>query len=96
MRFTNTLTRTGIGRLTAALIAALTLTACEEGQDFSLFKPKPETETTTDSQATTLVERDVEAPDVFSATEAAARRQGCSTRPLWLSTLSLILVAKEP
>lgn len=63
--------RTGKIRLVAVLLAATALTACEEGQDFSLFKPKAEGEATSDAtQTTKLIERDVEAPDVFSVTEA--------------------------
>lgn len=71
MTFTSTSKRTGTSRLAMLLVAALTLGACEEGMDLSLLKPKADDSTETSSQQTTkLVERDVEAPDVFSKTEA--------------------------
>ncbi|WP_372884928.1 SPOR domain-containing protein [Shimia sp.] len=58
----------------ALALSALVLAGCEEGgQGFALFQPKPEAgaETTaTAGQTTKLVERDVEAPDVFSVSEA--------------------------
>lgn len=66
-------TRTGLGktRLFAILLTATALAACEEGQDFSLFQPKADkAESATAGQTTKLIERDVEAPDVFSVTEA--------------------------
>ncbi len=52
----------------------LVLTGCEDGQTFSLFKPKPgatETDQAAGStgRAVKLVERDVEAPDVFQVTD---------------------------
>ncbi|MCU9838469.1 SPOR domain-containing protein [Ruegeria sp. WL0004] len=45
------------------------LAACEEGAGVPFFQPK-ETEATTEARSTKLVERDVEAPDVFQVTEA--------------------------
>ncbi len=63
-------TRTGRLRFAVLVLASLTLAGCEEGQEFSLFKPKPETDAPSTGQTTKLIERDVEAPDVFSATEA--------------------------
>ncbi|MBR9844337.1 MAG: SPOR domain-containing protein [Rhodobacteraceae bacterium] len=57
-------------RLSLALIAALALAGCQDGQSFSeMFKPKPKDEQA-DTRTTKLVERDVEAPEIFSATEA--------------------------
>ena len=57
-------------RLSVALIAALALTGCQDGQSFSeMFKSKPKDEQI-DTRSTKLVERDVEAPEIFSATEA--------------------------
>ena len=57
-------------------VGCLALAACEEGQDFSqlnIFKPKPEAEAdaaATPATSTRLVERDVEAPDVFQVTDS--------------------------
>ncbi|MGC3940864.1 SPOR domain-containing protein [Roseobacter sp. EG26] len=62
-------------RLAVGLFAAGMLAACEEGKSFSfkdVFAPKPETtEETPAAQPTgNVIERDVEAPEVFSATES--------------------------
>ncbi|WP_299353516.1 SPOR domain-containing protein [uncultured Shimia sp.] len=63
--------RNGTGRFAVIAFAAFAVTACEEGVDLSMLKPKTDTETADAStQTTKLVERDVEAPDVFSVTEA--------------------------
>lgn len=57
-------------RLGLALITAAALAGCQDGDGFSgMFKPRPQGEVS-DSRTTKLVERDVEAPEVFSATEA--------------------------
>jgi len=59
-------------RVTAAvLLGAVLLAGCEENGGFNLFEPKPEAQagTTGDAQPAKLVERDVEAPEVFSVTE---------------------------
>ena len=55
-----------------ALAGALALAGCMEGTEGSsgLFAPKAETEGTADTQTTKLVEREVEAPEIFSVTEA--------------------------
>ncbi len=63
-------------RNTALLVAAtIGLAACEEGQGFDLFKPKAETEAASTAQVATasgeVIERDVEAPDIFSVNEDA-------------------------
>jgi cell division septation protein DedD len=47
--------------------AAFTLSACEEGANGSLFPSAPREEA---ADTVTLVERDIEAPDVFQQTEA--------------------------
>ncbi len=65
--------RTAIGNgralgLTGAALAALALTGCNDGPAF--LKPADDPAATTDA-GTGPVERDVEAPDVFSAEEAA-------------------------
>lgn len=58
-------------RIGVLLVAALTLAACEEGQGPAFLKPKADTEAAADvSRSTKLVERDVEAPEVFQVTEA--------------------------
>lgn len=53
-------------------VGAMVLTGCEEGQEFNLFKPKPEQATSASgaTSSTRLVERDVEAPDVFQVTDS--------------------------
>lgn len=52
------------------LVATATLAGCQDGQSFAeMFKSKPKTEQAA-SRTTKLVERDVEAPEIFSATEA--------------------------
>jgi len=67
---------TGItfGFRTAALISVIALAGCDENGQFTLLEPKADTGAQTSSggasSATKLVERDVEAPEVFSATEA--------------------------
>lgn len=71
MKFSSTSKRTGAVRLGIILTAAVTLSACEEGMDFSLLKPQSNGDSElAETQTTKLVERDVEAPDVFSVTEA--------------------------
>lgn len=59
-------------RLAGALLATAALSACSEGDSLAFLQPKSEgVEVARNETATTkLVERDVEAPDVFSATEA--------------------------
>mgnify|MGYP005988953147 CR=1 FL=1 len=54
-----------------ALIATTALVGCETGEGFSFLKPKMEDAPVPQAgQSTKLVERDVEAPEVFSSTEA--------------------------
>ncbi|WP_146346736.1 SPOR domain-containing protein [Phaeobacter marinintestinus] len=58
-------------RLIAVLATTGLLAACEEGPKMAFLQPKGQTEASTSSSAsTTLVERDVEAPDVFQVTES--------------------------
>ncbi len=61
---------TAAHRLGLAVAALALLTACEDGEGFSLFQPNTETAPVANTQTTKLVERDVEAPEVFSVTEA--------------------------
>lgn len=71
MMFSTTSKRTGARRLAALLAATVVLAGCEEGMDLSMLKPQGKVEEeASDPQTTKLVERDVEAPDVFSVTEA--------------------------
>ncbi len=61
------------GKAALALGLVLSLAACEEGQEFNLFKKKPESEAgtaTAPKRSGKTVERDVEAPEVFQVTEA--------------------------
>lgn len=69
----------GTGRLALMLTSVIFLTACEEGSGNKLFsKPlfqnnknsKADTSLVPQETATTIIERDVEAPDVFQQTEA--------------------------
>ncbi len=56
--------------LAVSLASALVLGACAEGESISLFGTDKAETSSQVSQTTKLVERDVEAPEVFSATEA--------------------------
>ena len=61
-----------IGRLSLLASVAITLAGCEEGKSFNPFKPKEggaEASTPASSSSTRLVERDVESPDAFQATD---------------------------
>ncbi|UTS79811.1 hypothetical protein OL67_000860 [Phaeobacter piscinae] len=58
-------------RLAAALTGLMILGACEEGPGLAFLKPKPQGDgAVTPSSSTRLVEREVEAPEVFQVTEA--------------------------
>ncbi len=69
--FSKPTTRTA-ARLGLALGAVLMLTACEEGGEFALFKPKQAEESAAApvNAGQKTVERDVEAPEVFQVSEA--------------------------
>ncbi len=63
---------TKIGRLSLLTSVAITLAGCENGKSFNPFKPKDggtEASTPANSSSTRLVERDVESPEVFQATD---------------------------
>lgn len=67
--------RAGAGRLALVLAGALFLTACEEGSGVGSFFQKKDVATAegaapVPSGEATLLERDVEAPDVFQRTDA--------------------------
>ncbi|GAA6195233.1 SPOR domain-containing protein [Pseudophaeobacter arcticus] len=51
-------------------VSVLALSACEDGANLGFLKPKPAETAVTGSSRTQLVERDVEAPDVFQVNEA--------------------------
>jgi cell division septation protein DedD len=51
-------------------ISVLALSACEEGANLGFLKPRAAETAVTGSSRTQLVERDVEAPDVFQVSEA--------------------------
>ncbi|WP_050673529.1 sporulation domain-containing protein, partial [Phaeobacter italicus] len=58
-------------RLVAAMAGLMLLAACEEGANLSFLKPKEQPAgAVTPSSSTRLVEREIEAPDVFQVTEA--------------------------
>ena len=58
-------------RLVAAMAGRMLLAACEEGANLSFLKPKEQPAgAVTPSSSTRLVEREIEAPDVFQVTEA--------------------------
>ncbi len=68
------MTSAGAGRLALVLTGAIFLTACEEGSKINTLFQKKETETgeaavAEASTETTLIERDVEAPEVFQQTD---------------------------
>ncbi|MBW4710458.1 SPOR domain-containing protein [Roseobacter sp. YSTF-M11] len=69
-----TLNRISTARTIMALCAVGVLAGCEEGSDFNfkdVFAPKPEAtaQAPDPARSTNVIERDVEAPEVFSATE---------------------------
>ncbi|MFY0310077.1 SPOR domain-containing protein [Leisingera sp. D0M16] len=58
-------------RAAAAALGLLVLAGCEDGPKLGFLEPKPKAEGAVQaSSSTKLVERDVEAPDVFQVTEA--------------------------
>lgn len=65
----------GRGFIVLACASLLALAGCEDGQQFSLFKPKGDAASAEATEggglrrSVKLVERDVEAPDVFQVTE---------------------------
>ncbi len=56
--------------LALMLVSVLALSACEDGANLGFLKPKPTESAVVGSSRTQLVERDVEAPDVFQVNEA--------------------------
>lgn len=68
---------TGIARVTAIISVAFALTGCEDGAKFNPFAGKGKTtttadgtvQTTTNEDGATVIEREVEAPEVFQTQE---------------------------
>lgn len=61
-----------VGRLALLVSAAITLSGCEDGKKFNLFKAKDKDSAAAapaSSASTRLVERDVESPEVFQVTD---------------------------
>ena len=60
-----------IGRLSILATLAITLAGCEDGKTFKLFKPKDRSAATATASSgpSKMIERDVEAPDVFHITD---------------------------
>ena len=62
----------GRGRMAVVAVGLLVLAGCEEGGEFTLFQPKPgadEAAAPANAASTRLVERDVEAPEIFQVTD---------------------------
>lgn len=78
--------------LTFAAASLLALVACEDGAGLSFLKPKAADAELTGSSSTQLVERDVEAPDVFQVTEAGLWDGRPSLGGVWVAHPD----AKEP
>ena len=61
------------GQLALMICGTVALAGCEEGKDFNLFKQNTGAEVTADaplsSSSVKLIERDIEAPDVFQVSE---------------------------
>ena len=76
-------------RVVGVSLMALSLTACAEGAQFKMFEKKERTETATAAAArpasTRLIERDVEAPEVFQQTDAALWNGTPSFGGVWVA-----------
>jgi cell division septation protein DedD len=75
-----------------AAVSLLALAACEDGAGLPFLKPKATETEVTGSSSTQLVERDVEAPDVFQVTEAGLWDGRPSLGGVWVAHPD----AKEP
>ncbi len=75
-----------------AAVSLLALAACEDGAGLGFLKPKATEAEVTGSSSTQLVERDVEAPDVFQVTEAGLWDGRPSLGGVWVAHPD----AKEP
>jgi rare lipoprotein A len=76
-------------RVVGVSLLALSLAACAEGTQFKMFEKKEPTETATAAAArpasTRLIERDVEAPEVFQQTDAALWNGTPSFGGVWVA-----------
>ncbi len=78
-------------RLAGAIMAVAALGACSEGGNLGFLQPKDsdgaakEVQSSTQSKPTKLVERDVEAPDVFSTEEAGLWDGRPSLGGVWIA-----------
>ncbi len=78
-------------RLAGAIMAVAALGACSEGSNLGFLQPKDsdgapkEAQSSTQSKPTKLVERDVEAPDVFSTEEAGLWDGRPSLGGVWIA-----------
>jgi len=74
MTFLRTGAEFGWLRIASLSVGILALAGCEEGQQLDFFKPKPKADASAtapaSSKSTRLVERDIEAPDVFQVTDS--------------------------
>lgn len=76
-------------QLAAAILAMAALGACTEGGEVSFFQPKDrdgaETVARSETRPTKLIERDVEAPEVFNAQEAGLWDGRPSLGGVWIA-----------
>lgn len=76
-------------QLAAAILAVATLGACTEGGEVSFLQPKDrggaESTASSDTKPTKLIERDVEAPEVFNAQEAGLWDGRPSLGGVWIA-----------
>ncbi|WP_457649926.1 SPOR domain-containing protein [Profundibacter sp.] len=76
-----------IGRLTILASVAITLAGCEDGKTFNLFKPKAQADgtATTSQRPGKVVEKDVEAPELFHKTESGLWDGRPSLGGIWIA-----------
>ena len=84
---------TGWNRAALAVVGLGLLAGCDETTEFNLFKPKPEGEAVSEgpstSKSTRLVERDVEAPEVFQVTDMGLWDGRPSLGGVWVAHTSV-------
>ena len=76
-----------IGRLTILASVAITLAGCEDGKTFNPFKPKAQADGTaaTSQRPGKIVEKDVEAPELFHKTESGLWDGRPSLGGIWIA-----------
>lgn len=76
-----------IGRLTILASVAITLAGCEDGKTFNLFKPKAQADgsTAASQRRGKIVEKDVEAPELFHKTESGLWDGRPSLGGIWIA-----------